>query len=310
MRMSNVSGSRRFEITTPDLAMRDTVILGQFNNVQCHSGLSVHATDTREVHDMTMQWRMQASLTIAVILEGMLDIHLDDQPMPLGRNGTPAGHVWSLSRTTLMRRESRKGMRIRKVIISLPPDWIAPLLSQHGLPNRNLQRLVNTHRSTANWTPSRNALSLAEQIIAPSDALPPMRKLGMESKAIEIVREALSQIIAPDAATPAPRTRGRMRAQRIRRHLEVHLDRNLPLNAMAQELGLSVGSMQSAFKQAYRTTIAEFCRELRLQRARTAIEQDGISISEAAYRAGYTSPASFSTAFKRLYGFSPSAAKA
>ena len=43
--------------------------------------------------------------------------------------------------------------------------------------------------------------------------------------------------------------------------------------------------------------------------ARDAMERDGISVAEAAYDAGYSSPANFSTAFKRMFGLSPREAK-
>lgn len=72
---------------------------------------------------------------------------------------------------------------------------------------------------------------------------------------------------------------------------------------------MSVGSMQSAFKTVYGRTVADFCRELRLLRARDAMERDGISVAEAAYDAGYSNPANFSTAFKRMFGLSPREAK-
>ena len=86
------------------------------------------------------------------------------------------------------------------------------------------------------------------------------------------------------------------------------MDQKPSLQTMSQELGLSIGSMQTAFKGSYKSTIAEYCRGLRLQRARAIIEEEGVSVSEAAYRAGYANPASFSTAFKRRFGLAPSAA--
>jgi AraC-like DNA-binding protein len=67
--------------------------------------------------------------------------------------------------------------------------------------------------------------------------------------------------------------------------------------------------MQGAFKAVYGRTIADYSRELRLQRAREAIERNGASVAQAAYDAGYSNPANFSTAFKRLFGLSPSEAK-
>ena len=311
LRMSGPQLGKYFEVTAPMLSMWDTAILGQFNNVECHSGLMVHATETEEAHDLNVQWRMQPVLAIAIILQGTLNAWLDDKPLNLGRPEGGAGHVWTLTEPTLMRRESQKGMHVRKVIISVPPEWIGVLLRDHKLPNENLSRFVSTHRAMMDWTPSKHVLSLAEQILNPTEGPKPIQNMAVESKAIEIVREALSFIISPATAAEAgtQRVASQFRAQRIRRYLQENLDRNPSLQTMAREFGLSVGSMQAAFKKSYRTTIAEFRRDLRLQQARAAIEQEGVSVSEAAYRAGYANPASFSTAFKRRFGFAPSIAK-
>jgi AraC-like DNA-binding protein len=39
---------------------------------------------------------------------------------------------------------------------------------------------------------------------------------------------------------------------------------------------------------------------------RIALERKGISVNEAAHRAGYTSAAKFATAFRRQFGVAPS----
>ena len=313
--MSGPRPDKFFEITAPALAKQETAIRGQFNNVECHSGLLVHATDTEEAHDLKVQWRMSPGMTVAIILEGSLDVLLDEKSIQLGNGETPTGQIWNLTRTTLVRRKSHKGMRMRKVIISIPPEWIQMLLRDHKLPN--LPGFIRTHLAISTWAPSNYALSLANQILNPPDAPKPIQNMTVESKAIEIIREALSVIIEStendDACTDInTRTQGtgiQIRALRIRRYLQENLDRKPSLQTMAREFGLSIGSMQTAFKTSYKTTIAEYCRELRLQRARVIIEQEGVSISEAAYRSGYANPASFSTAFKRRFGLAPSTAK-
>jgi AraC-like DNA-binding protein len=43
-----------------------------------------------------------------------------------------------------------------------------------------------------------------------------------------------------------------------------------------------------------------------LDAARIALEREGISVNEAAHRAGYTSAANFATAFRRQFGIAPS----
>ena len=52
-------------------------------------------------------------------------------------------------------------------------------------------------------------------------------------------------------------------------------------------------------------TVFEYQRGRRLQLAREALEREGASVNEAAWRAGYNSPANFATAFKRHFGITP-----
>jgi AraC-like DNA-binding protein len=310
MQMSGPRSEKFFEIMAPSLDTKATAIRGQFNNVECHSGLQVHATETEEAHDLSVQWRMSPGLTVAIILEGMLDVRLDDRAMQLGDPETPTGQIWNLTQSTLVRRESHKGMRMRKVIISIPPEWIRAVLRDHDLPNANLTAFIGAHLAITRWRPTNYALSLADQILNPPEAPKPIQNMTVESKAIDIVREALSIIIAQtnEDDDRNRRTGTQIRAQRIRRYLQENMDQKPSLQTMSQELGLSIGSMQTAFKGSYKSTIAEYCRGLRLQRARAIIEEEGVSVSEAAYRAGYANPASFSTAFKRRFGLAPSAA--
>jgi AraC-like DNA-binding protein len=73
----------------------------------------------------------------------------------------------------------------------------------------------------------------------------------------------------------------------------------------AREGGVSVNTLQRLFRAMHGTTVFEHLRAMKLQRAREALERDGVPVSEAAYRAGYTSAANFTTAFKRRFGVSP-----
>ncbi len=298
----------RIRIAAPRLAEDDTAILGRFSNVAGLSGLQVHATETMEAHNLDVHWRMPASLNVAVVLEGLLDVQFDNCPVQIGGGTGPVGQAWSLTRDVTVRRRSRRGMRVRKVVISLPRERIPLLLPAPPTTGPSLQRFVDRHGGLERWRPSAHAVALAERILSPGPVA--MAHLAIESRAIEILREALSQIAAPAAREePALPVREAGRAYRIRQYLLANRRTALSLDEMSRSLGMSVGSMQEAFKAAYRSTVGEFHRALRLQDARLALEAETISIAEAAFRAGYASPASFSTAFKRQFGLSPSAVR-
>ncbi|MEQ9554241.1 MAG: AraC family transcriptional regulator [Rhodospirillales bacterium] len=303
-----------FHISAPVLARKDTAIHGRMNNMRGHSGLFVHATDTVEAHDLLAEWDMSPACTVAVMLEGDLVVKLDGFAVRLGPGDGGAkatGHIWSLTKTSKMVRLSRKGTRVRKVIVTVPWDWIDRILADKDLPNRNLARFAATHRGYATWQPSAHAVALAEQIINPSRSPAALAQMSAESRAIEILREALESLIADSPEQPhgAPGTKVQAKAQTVRAYLRAHLADPPTLKAMGRDLGMSVGAMQGAFKAVYGRTIADYSRELRLQRAREAIERDGVSVAQAAYDAGYSNPANFSTAFKRLFGLSPSETK-
>ncbi|MNW09377.1 DNA-binding transcriptional regulator GadX [compost metagenome] len=59
----------------------------------------------------------------------------------------------------------------------------------------------------------------------------------------------------------------------------------------------------------YGTTVFDFVRESRLQRARQALERDGFSVAQAALVAGYNSAANFATAYRKRFGMPPKLAR-
>lgn len=56
-------------------------------------------------------------------------------------------------------------------------------------------------------------------------------------------------------------------------------------------------------------SVFEHLRYMRLERARLALERGDVPIAEAAFLAGYASPANFATAFKRRFGLTPTDAR-
>ena len=74
---------------------------------------------------------------------------------------------------------------------------------------------------------------------------------------------------------------------------------------IAAKIGVSVNTLQRLFHAGHGTTVFHYVRMRKLEQARLALENEGVSIAQAAYIAGYNSSANFSTAFKRRYGFTP-----
>ena len=77
------------------------------------------------------------------------------------------------------------------------------------------------------------------------------------------------------------------------------------LSALAREAGVSATVLKTEFADVYGETVFAFLRSIRLERARTGIEREGGSVSEAAAAVGYGYASNFSALFRRHFGHAP-----
>ncbi len=87
--------------------------------------------------------------------------------------------------------------------------------------------------------------------------------------------------------------------------LEADLANPPSVPELAAEVGINRTKLRAGFKQLFGTTIFEFCKEQRLDKAWTLLEIDGMSIGQVAEATGYEYDANFSTAFKKHFGILP-----
>lgn len=283
------------------------ILRGRLGFLKGHSGLMVHATDTEQLGDLEMEFRALPGLTISIMLEGRLEIGIGRQNFTLCDRPQTSGRLWMLTKPTKLMRRADKGQRIRKVHITVSQDWLNTLFRETGDYSNDFREFTQQHAATAYWQPSKKILGLADQILNPPKQSPMMEKLYLEARAIEIISEACAQFSPmPDDAVPVLSATQQTRARKITDYIDDHLMEEIPLQKIAQDLGMSVASLQRVFKAAYDRTVNDMIRERRLTAAREAMEKDGLSIGQAAYLAGYNDPANFSKAFKRQFGISPS----
>ncbi len=91
----------------------------------------------------------------------------------------------------------------------------------------------------------------------------------------------------------------------------IHADpaRNWTVPSLASLMGASRSSFAEAFTRTMGESPARYVAKMKMFQARRWIAQEGMRVAVAADRLGYDSEASFSRAFKRVIGHSPSAAR-
>jgi AraC-like DNA-binding protein len=305
---ASVAAGTGFAILTPAADREDGALSGTYLLSNLRPGLTLHASDTVELHDLTTEIVQQPGLTCSLMLEGEVDFELGGHHFSLGQTRTtqpvPSGQL--IFRRTPQRfvRRSRRGTHVRKVNVTVTLDWLA---AQAEDLTALLDPIAGTDLAHAVWKPSPHAVALAEQILHPPGLDGFLGRLYLECRATAILLEALRSLTETGHDTPlAVPPRDRRRVQAACDYIEAHLSEPIVLQGLAREVGASVSTLQRLFHAIYGTSVYEYLRERRLLKARFSLEIGEASISEAAGIAGYSSPANFATAFRRRFGTTPS----
>lgn len=290
---------------------RRPVMSGRLSNDNLQSFLNIHTTDTVSMRDATVQFPVNAAVTVAIVLRGRVRGAFDHVPFDLDARAQPVGFIWALSQPVMLHRELQKGDDVSKVMISAKYDWVVNRVCNRDGRHAAIDDFIHAGISVRQWQPSRRVIALADQLLYPPTDDPLFRDLYAESRGLEIFAEALGSLgtITGEASVEPDALDHYQKAREIRDYIAGHILDDLTLSGLSEQLGMSITSLQRSFKKAYGTTVKDFIRESRLIAARDAMEKDGLTIGQAAWMAGYSSPANFATAFKRIFGISPSEAR-
>lgn len=299
----------------PPLHNDEPVLRGNIDFLHLQEGLSVHYSNAEDLHDLEIESECGPRLCVSLFLEGHVNAAIGDLriPMPLFREDgacwQPVATIFAQARAERFMRRSNKGMRLRKVIISIAPQWLDRLPGKNTPDRAAIGKFAACHLACHSWVPSPHAVSLAEQIINAPQALPCLHTLYVQSRVLGLIEDSFRQICGGGGesdphATLRPVDRKRLQA--INHHLDQHAGHSVAIDSVCREIGLSENSLRRLISNAYGMPVSRYIRRYMLERARHALERDNASIAEAAFIAGYNSPANFATAFKRIFGLSPS----
>ncbi|MEZ5593137.1 MAG: GlxA family transcriptional regulator [Gammaproteobacteria bacterium] len=88
--------------------------------------------------------------------------------------------------------------------------------------------------------------------------------------------------------------------------MEQHLEDTLSTAQLAAGVGLSLRELERLFKRWLQTTPGIYYRRLRLEQARSLLQQSGLSVTDIANQCGFSSLAGFSRAYRAQFGQAPS----
>lgn len=94
--------------------------------------------------------------------------------------------------------------------------------------------------------------------------------------------------------------------ERLKDFMEEHLSDNIAIQDLADHIGLSRTLFYRKIRSITGLTPVDFYRKYHIERAAQLMRNEGLTVSEACYRTGFSDPKYFSRVFKKFIGQTPS----
>ncbi len=136
------------------------------------------------------------------------------------------------------------------------------------------------------------------------------KKAFIEAKVIELLLLQLEQISAdPASSVQDLKAQDIDKMYAIKEMLEQNLQETYKLTDLARHVGTNEFTLKKGFKALFGTTVFDYRRDLKMEKARKLLLEEGLNVREVSEEIGYTYAHHFSTAFKKKYGMLPSVLK-
>lgn len=286
---------------------RSALLSGYMKVTELEPGMRLRLADVQDLFGLTTRAELPAGIKIALVVEGSARVKYGQQETELGPTEKSTGLVVVMQSPEKFTRHGRPGGRERTLTLSLTPQW----LERRGL-GKLLQAQHNHLPQLYPWTPSEKLSLAAWQLFAPtvaerSDPIHHMQLTGFAlSLAAESLTEPHTDVHFFDESTA--HTGSDLSDRQLARLMSL-IDNGLARRAtqadLAQQLGMSLSTLQRKFRAKYGEALGQYLRRYYLGIAREALVRDQVSVETAADLAGYTSAPNFATAFRREFGITP-----
>jgi AraC-like DNA-binding protein len=304
-------GENRYRIAGPGLGQDDVILQGSFRYVRFREGLSLHTSDVLETRDFVCENLQEPGMSFVFFMKGCADVTFGDRPFHFGSldglDRSPMAVVINRKHQDGFTRHTRAGERVRKMSINVSNAWLEGDGLGDGTDEAGLKRLRHDHLSARSFEPPARLRALIEDVMSPKAIGQPLSRLFQESRSIEIVANMMQHAAGLEAGRGATVLSAvdLRRLGRATEFIESHLLTPLTIETIASEAGVSARSLQRLFRQALDCNVFDHVRRRRMQAAIQALSRDHVSVAQAAYIAGFGNAANFATAFRRLYGLTP-----
>lgn len=280
---------------------------------QVNHSFTLYGGTTHELMNFNVIASAQKALVIIILLEGKLDFSYDYLTFELDANSQKCAVVVSLTKPVSFHRKLYKDNNVSKLNISLPLSWI----KNRNTSNGNIGSFISEHLAHFQLDLNTQLLGLSREIIKLSSPVSFIEKMKIEALTQRLLLEVFEQLSDYNVAGSAIVKCEDNKTQSIKAnffeqkldklivYIEENIEQSISTHQLAELALMSVSSLQRNFKRSLGCSLQSYIRRRRLEIAKQKLERGLITITEAAYTAGYRYPSNFTNAFKKMFGYPP-----
>jgi AraC family ethanolamine operon transcriptional activator len=205
----------------------------------------------------------------------------------------------------------RTPSHLRMINLQIPQARLREALGT--MADKELDQIIpDSHRMTLPENTITRLTGIAESLLGTTDDPTGVGASGVWQREAE--EYLISVLVSALGATPgnAPNVGRRNRMAYVnsaRDYIEAHLDSPLGLETLARETGVTLRTLEIAFREYFDTTPLRYVKMRRLHAARRRLLKasgPGLTVSEVAMDYGFTHQGYFARDYRSLFGESPS----
>jgi len=303
-------------IVNSGTSKKTVLITGHFLTSHFGNGASVQGGNTDELINSMIVSTTEPSLIVTILLRGTLNFGYDDLQFNLDSSQQAQGVIVNLNKPANFKRRIVKHNHVEKLNLIFTPQWLRQRLGHHC----HLSQFLTAHKSHMAFKITASILALSKHIISSSSPTSFAESVKLEALSNKMFSEIIDQVsenitrVSPALVSNTSQKKNESKLRNAEKnekieemisYIEAHLTQSLPLEKIADKFAMSISNLQSKFKQQLGLTVNSYVRHRRLEIAKYQLEQGLVSVTEAAYEAGYHHPANFTKAFKKIFGCPP-----
>ncbi|EPP4294913.1 helix-turn-helix domain-containing protein [Vibrio navarrensis] len=290
------------QIITKGNSANTVLVEGQFLNYRYADAIALQGSISTELKESEIVSTAQPCLNLVFLLSGKVKFGFDNREFELCAAEQPKAIVINLAQPTTFRRTLLANNQIKKLNIAIHPDWLKHRLSG----DEPIAHFLSHHLACCELPFAESMAKAISAILALPVCGSLQQKLQLECQSHLLIAQCLNLLNEQNfERSSSEPNHDYHQIEQILAYIDANLHQPLDLTHLAKRFSMSVSNLQRHFKQALNLTISGYIRHRRLNIAKIQLERGLISVTEAAYEAGYHHPSNFTNAFKRTFGITP-----